>query len=183
MSDLFVANLTKQHHIFIYQVVEGDVNASPNMVRAYQRHENIPAGGQSRLPGDLTKAQIDVIVEHHRAYGMKSWEEARKIKGFTGLCFRLKDPIPLNDQGFIDDVVKSNDKTLNEANDVRREATTAAISERLNKIGSENRNPLHRTEVEQVEDTDGTPRVASGVEMPAEGIAPRNQGRVVRARA
>lgn len=176
MSDLYIANLSKQHHLFIYTVLEGDTNSS-DRGRAYQRHEHLPAGGQARLPGELTADQVRAIVDHHRGYGMKPWNEARKIKGFTGLCFRIGAPVPMNDQGFIDEVVRENEATLTQANDVRREATAAAITQSLQRLGAESRNPLQRTQLEQVEDTDGTPRIASGVEMPSDGIQPRNQGK------
>jgi hypothetical protein len=173
MSKLFIANLTKQHQHFLYSVPEGDGDD-----RTYQSmQEYIDIGSQVQLPDTLTQAQLDIIVQHHSRYGMKPYDEARKIRDFTGLCYRFEEPVPMNDQGFIDDIVKSNNHTLDERNDKRRELTTVAINDRLRREASGSRAPLRRVEVEQVEETDGTPRVASGVEVPADGVAPRNATR------
>jgi hypothetical protein len=173
MPKLFIANLSKQHHHFLYAVPEGEGDDREFV----QRNQYIEIGSQVQLPGNLSQAQADIIIEHHARYGMKPYDEARKIKDFTGLCYRLEKPVPMNDQGFIDDVAKSNTDTMNARNADRREATGLAINDRLRRIGAESRNPLRRVEIEQVEDTDGTPRVSAGVEVPADGIEPRNVGR------
>jgi hypothetical protein len=165
MPKLFIANLSKQHQHFLYRLPEWQST----------RAQDIAIGAQVQIPGDLSDTDIAYVIEKHRAYGMKSVQEARRIKGFTGLVYDIDRPVNLGDQGFIDEVQESNDDTLTERSNERREQTTAAISERLRQVGEGTREPLRRTEVEQVEETEGTPQVAVGVEAVAENVAPRNQ--------
>jgi hypothetical protein len=164
MATLFICNLSKQHHQFLYRVAENQ-NALT---------ETIPMGGQVQIPGDLTPEQIEGIVSHHRPYGLKSVAEARKIKGFTGLIYDIGKPVDLREPAFVNEVSGQNDATLNERSAQRRVDTTAAISKSLEEIGAQTRQPLQHTEVEVMEDTDGTPKVAAGVEVAALGTEPRN---------
>lgn len=166
MPKLFIANLSKQHQHFLYRLPE-----APST-----RTQDISIGAQVMLPGEMSTDDVAYVVEHHRTYGLKSVEEARRIKGFTGLVYSIDKPVNLDDKGFVDEVQGSNDETLTERSNTRREQTTAAISERLREVGAGTRAPLQRTEVEQVEETEGTPQVAVGVEAVAENVAPRNQG-------
>lgn len=169
MSKLFIANLTKQNQTFMYRVPEKDGGGGT-------RHQDIQIGSQVQIPGDLSDAQIDVIIEHHGVYGIKSVQEARDIKGFTGLVYSIGKPVELNEKGLVEEILESNDASLTERTGARREQTAAAIADRLGHIGAGSGAPLQRTEVEQVEETKGTPRVAAGVEAVAENVTPRNKG-------
>lgn len=166
MPRLIIGNLSKHHQHFLYRLPEA----------ASTRNQDIPIGGQVPLPGDLSDTDIKFVIDSHRKYGIKSVDEARRIKGFTGLVYSIDKGIPMDERGFIEEVIASNDAALNERGEERRETTTAAISQRLQEIGRETRAPLQRTEVEQVEDTDGTPRVAAGVESVSDNVTPKNQG-------
>lgn len=174
MSTLFVANLSKYRQTFMYRVPEvreGEALREGGSIR----HQDIEVGSQVRIPGELSDAQILVIIDHHQIYGMKSETDARKIKGFTGLVYSIGKPIALNEKGLVEEIQDSNDAVLNARSDTRREHTTAAISQRLTEVTAGSRAPLQRVEVEQHEETDGTPsRVDVGVEAVAEGVQPRN---------
>lgn len=168
MPKLFVANLSKQHHLFLYQLL-GSSGTIP---------QEIPIGAQVEIHGsrgmELDMDQINAIVEHHSRYGLKSVAEARKVQGFTGLVYGVDKPVNLDERGFVEEVVHSSDETLNERNADRRSNTTAAIAKRLGDVGAGSKAPLLRTEVEQSEETEGTPRVDVGVEAVSQGVRPRN---------
>ncbi len=71
---LFIANGTQQIQDFHYRVPDS------NKVR----QQKIAIGGQIRISGDLTTADIDAIVDQHKIYGMIPAEEI-----FSG-----RDPAP-----------------------------------------------------------------------------------------
>lgn len=167
---LFIANLTKQHQTFLYRVLEERVPGG------HSRHQEIAIGTQVMLPDDMSTEQINAIVDHHKLYGIKSVLEARKIKGFTGLVYSIEKPVQMNDEGFIKEVLQENDDALTGRANERRETTAAAINSRMQDLGRETGADLQRTEVEQVEETTGTPQVAAGIETVADNVAPRNQG-------
>lgn len=170
MPKLYVANLSKQNHQFLYSIP----TKKDSKENLGHRTTDIPMGQQRQIDSsDLQQWQIDAIVSHHQNYGMKSVAEARQIKGYTGMVYSDK-PIDVNESGFVEEVTKESGDTLNEAVNKRREATTAAISQNLSAIGEQSGAPLQRTEVEQQEDTTGTPQVAVGVETVAQGVEPRN---------
>ena len=91
MSNLFIANLSQQHHMFTYTTAKG--GQTP-------RSELIQVGQQIRIPGSLSEEAVRFIIEHHRKYGLKSAAEAAKIRGYTGLVFSMSEPVKLNDRGF-----------------------------------------------------------------------------------
>lgn len=167
---LFIANLTKQHQIFLYRVLEESVPGG------HSRHQDIAIGTQVMLPSDFSTDQINAIIDHQKLYGIKSVEEAQQIKGFTGLVYSIGKPVQLNDEGFVKDVLHHNDDTLTDRANDRRETTAAAITSNMQQLGRERGAPLQRTEVEQVEETTGTPQVAAGIETVVDNVAPRNQG-------
>lgn len=167
MTKLFVANLSKQHHEFHYRIPEGDRTKALAPVM-------IPVGQQRQVGGDLRLEDIALIVEDCARYGIVSSDEIKNRREFTGLCYRIAKPVPIDT--FYESYEK-NDEALDERSaDIRQEAATAManqIEETLHTPHS--RVTLHRTEVELVEQTPGTPKIAEGIEVLAEGTLPRHE--------
>jgi hypothetical protein len=80
---MYVANLTKQVQSFCYRLPEG---RSP-------RQQEIAIGGQTLLSGDLTKMEVDSIIEQHAKYGLVDVAEIDRTKPFAGLCYSIDKPI------------------------------------------------------------------------------------------
>lgn len=158
MPRLFVANLSKQYHEFHYSRLE-----KKNTVIT------IPVGQQRQIGGDLSPEDVALIVGHHARYGLVSVNEIKNRREFTGLCYRIGDPVAI--ETFYESYEK-NDEALDERSaDIRQEAATAMA----NQIEETLRTPIHRTEVEMVEQTPGTPKIAEGIEVVAEGTTPRHE--------
>lgn len=165
MPFLYVANMTRQHHQVNYRVPE------------YQqaRFQDIPIGSQVRLGGeDMSTEQIEFIVKQLHAYGHKSVREISQPKTFVGLCYSIGKPVNLDE---ILEGVEKNDVALNKQAEERRSTVAEAIANQHQRLAQESGMDHQRTEVETIEDTRGTPGVASGIEVTAEGVEPRRDGR------
>jgi hypothetical protein len=161
MAHLYIANTSKQHHDFAYRLPE-----EQNI-----RYEPIRAGSQVRLPGDLPHDLIQRIVKQHECYGMKSVSELQRNRHFVGLCYSVDKPISLD---AIHETFETNDVAMNERAEDRREETAAAIGSEIQSTMQAHGANVSRSEVETIEDTKGTPTVASGYEILSEGTAPRH---------
>jgi hypothetical protein len=67
---LYIANGSHQVQDFQYRLPE---------VKNY-RQQIIPIGGQIRISGDLSKEDIDLIIEHHTVYGMVHYKDIANHK-------------------------------------------------------------------------------------------------------
>ena len=86
MSRLFIANPTKQNNHFFYQIPE--INRLSDIV--------IPAGGQIELGKNLTKAQLDGIVDQHKDHGMIKVSEVQRYESQKVLLiYNFDKPIDL----------------------------------------------------------------------------------------
>jgi len=162
---LFIANCTKQHQQFWYRVPE----------TGQLKSEDIPVGTQVLLgKKDFTEAQIAGIVDKHRVYGLVAASQVKNMRGFVGLCYSIGDPVRME---AIVEGAELNDKAADERATTHREAVVASIAETNSRRAQEAGLALQRTEVETVEDTQGTPNLAVGIEIPAEGVKPRREGK------
>lgn len=160
MASLFIANTSKQHHDFAYRLPE-----EQNI-----RYETIRAGSQARIGGDLQRETIDRIIKQHTAYGLKDVSDLPRNSAFVGLCFSIDKPVSFDT---IMETFEQNDTAMNERAEDRREDVAAAISSEMQATLNANGASVQRTEVETVEDTKGTPAVASGYETVADGVEPK----------
>lgn len=87
---LYVANLTAQKVVFAYLMT----NKDGTLTGGGHRTQDIPIGQQVVVTGDLTTAQIDKIVAHHRKYGMRSVQEIGNLREFVGTCYSVDTPVP-----------------------------------------------------------------------------------------
>jgi hypothetical protein len=162
MASLFIANTSKQHHHFYYRLPEDPV----------ARFEEIRVGTQARIGGDLTHEAIQRIIKQHENYGLRAESELKNAKGYVGLCYSIDKPVKLDS---LYSTFENNDVALNDRAEDRREDSAAAIASAITDTMASAGGAVHRTEVEVVEETrGGTPKVASGYEVTAEGTEPRH---------
>lgn len=91
MSKMFVANLSKQVHDFVYRLPE-----NPSAIRLTLQPLSqlpIPGAGGSY---DLSTPEIEAIVNHHARYGLRHVSEVTKERGqLSPLAYSLDKPINL----------------------------------------------------------------------------------------
>lgn len=160
MPTLFVANTTKQRHVFLWKRPE---------MQNYARN-TIEAGQQIRIT-DLSTEDIDAIVQHHSLYGLKDARQLSRRKGFTGLCYSVDEEVKIDEMLATYDL---NDHELARAAERRRRQEAAAISDNmasaLNQMTGIDKEKLRpktlETQVREV--TDGTPAINEGTEVPSD---------------
>lgn len=81
---LYIANGTHQNIDFMYRLPE---------YKSY-RTQTIEVGKQIKISGELTPAQIDLIIQFHMKYGMIKFSEINDFKGFhIPYVYRVDEPI------------------------------------------------------------------------------------------
>jgi hypothetical protein len=162
MATLYIANTTKQNHVFVYRHRE---MSNPAM-REIKRGQQIPIS-------DITIEEARAIVKQHEKYGIMDAAELSRRRDFAGLVYSIDKPVD------IDQMLASfelNDKDLAKEAQQRREVQAAAISDNVatqlhNLTGMDKENVRPKSlQLEVTEETDGTRSVASGVEVPADPL-------------
>ncbi len=156
---LFVANLSKHNFHFTYRLPEQQIIAI-----------DIPIGFQQQIGGDMSGEEIQRIVKHYEKYGMLSAREVPNLRQWTALCYSIDKPVDLDTfyEGH-----ERNDTEIQARSEETRAETVVAISNQTSQMLD---TPIHRTEVELIEQTTGsTPRVAAGIEVVADGTRPRHE--------
>jgi len=167
MSILYVANLSNHRHVFLCQLPEN------------RKLWKQPIGpfSQQRIAGDMSPEDIAAILDHHKRYGLVHWTEARKSRGFVGLCYSIDAPIRI--ETFFE-TKETNDTALNlRSEQIHEESAVAMIDKLSHDLGK----PVQRLEVENIEDKKtGAPSVSQGIEVVRPGVQPKHQGGNVRVR-
>ncbi len=163
MTKMYVANATPQNHNFIYRL-PGKID--------YIR-QNIPAGGQVQLSGDLTTMEIDAVVEQHAPYGLVSAREVDRTKPFAGLCYALDKPVQL---GKIESLIEHNREVMTERGRQLRTEAALAVNERVENELFERQMPdtvrsleMHVEEISRGQRGDDSPEFNEGVRVTREG--------------
>jgi hypothetical protein len=115
---LYVANATRQTHQFTYSRI-----GSP---RAYV--QEIPAGGQIAISGDLTQPEVESIIQQHVKYGMIAIDDISRSQGFCGRCYSLDRSIRLER---IQELLLRNDRVLREQGRAARVAAAVALNQTI----------------------------------------------------
>lgn len=158
---LFVANTSKQHQQFLWRSPE-----NPKITPT-----DIPVGQQRQIGGELTKDVVDSIIAHHARYGMRAAREIKNYRGYVGLAYSVDKPV---DMETFYEQEERNSSALDESSQALREETAAVIANQTSEtLGT----PIKRAEIEIVERTEGTPRVASGVEVVGPGERSKHDGK------
>lgn len=155
---LFIANTTKQHHVFTYQMPEQGL-----------RRRDIKAGTQVLIDG-LTTDQASHIVKQYEIYNIQDITKMSRVKGFVGFSYSIDNPVPIeamlaqfdaNDQAMAG---KAKERLVIEAAAVQ----DAIATDMQRQTGADKEQVRPRVEVETVEETgDGSrPSISQGVEVP-----------------
>lgn len=137
MAKLYIANCTKQHQDFQYRIPEtGKLTAQP-----------IPVGQQIMVYKDTNRHELEQIVAQHEVYGLLPVSEARKAKGFVGLCYDYDKPVSME---VVVETVEHNDEALEQRSQEIREDSVAATEHQMK---------------EQVQQAGGDAEDVSGLEV------------------
>lgn len=139
---MFVANASRQTHHFAYRKAGG--------VGPYQ--QEIPAGGQIQISGDLTSEDVEAIIKQHSKYGLIHLDQIPRSQGVCTLCYLVGErPIRLER---IQELVLRNDRVLRQRGKEAREAAAIALNEQIEQNMLEQQMPgrLAELDVSVVED-------------------------------
>jgi hypothetical protein len=87
MALIFVANVSKQRHIFCYHA-KGDHEKGKLLEFTIER------GHQIKI--EDTQAVLDKVIERYRRYGLIEVREVGTVKRFSGLIFQAEKPIDID---------------------------------------------------------------------------------------
>ena len=111
MTTLWIANTTKMHNHFLYNLGKG--NATPRWIYA---------GKQIAIEG--SEEDMQKIVKQHERYGLQHVDDV-DLKHYNGLCYSLNEPVPLD---HMLETFEANGRVRAAEAQARREATAARMS-------------------------------------------------------
>jgi len=156
---LYIANCSKQEHLFTYML--------PENPRPFSH--SIRAGGQIEIPGQ--QDQLMSIIGQHQVYGMM---EVNKVsKGFGGLCYRLEKPISIEaiQAGFSQTDQEMIDRAQ-EARSVTAAAADQIIAQKAQEMGLKQKSGLEIEIMEEKKNAgDNSPKFEQTIEVVREGIS------------
>jgi hypothetical protein len=181
---LWIANLTKQHHTFMYRPKISDGGVKDGIMRPMYgdlRQRTIPLGGQILVEDFSSDSDVRNVLDQHKH--IVEFSKLDKEKGFQGLCYRIgEDAVPIDK---ILEQLKENDNVRTKESEVRQTNTALEISSRLRAVSNEGGVPfkdMRETDVQVAqaphkEVNDGTPKVNRVTEVVEEGKEPSMRGR------
>jgi hypothetical protein len=162
---LYVANCSKQEHLFTYMI--------PENPRPFSHA--IRAGSQIEIPGN--QDAIMAVIGQHQVYGMM---EVNKVKkGFGGLCYRLEKPISIEaiQAGFS----QSDQEMIDRAQNARNATAAAAdqiLANKAQEMGLKQKSGLEIEVIEEKKNAaDNEPKFNQTIEVVREGVQPIKKGR------
>jgi hypothetical protein len=162
---LYIANCSKQEHLFTYML--------PENPRPFSHA--IRAGGQIEIPGE--QDQLMSIIGQHQVYGMM---EVNKVgKGFGGLCYRLEKPISVDaiQAGFTQSDQEMIDRAQ-EARNVTAAASDQILANKAQEMGLKQKSGLEIEVIEEKKNAaDNSPKFEQTIEVVREGVQPVKRGR------
>lgn len=119
---LYIANTTKQRHIFSFRTLETG------------RLRQIPiAHGSQMLVLDGSSEEVDAVIQHHQIYGLVDATKIDQSKQFVGLCYSINKAVPAS---VIEKALRDNDEHLTRNSHGRRQASVAAMDSTLRDSGT-----------------------------------------------
>lgn len=119
---LFIANTTKQRHIFTFRVLESG------------RLRQIPIDHGTQMSVlDGSTEEIEAIIQHHQVYGLIDASKIDQSKQFVGLCYSIDKPVASK---IIEKAMRDNDDHLTRNSHNRRQASVAALDSSLRNSGT-----------------------------------------------
>ncbi|QLU14942.1 hypothetical protein [Citrobacter freundii] len=144
---LFIANTTKQRHIFTFRVLEtGRLRQIP-----------IDHGSQTAVLDGSTD-EIETVIKHHQVYGLIDASKIDQSRQFVGLCYSIDKPVSAN---IIEKTIRDNDDHLTRNAHNRRQASVAALDNSLREsgIGYDGEMEFSAEQAKGRDETDDTPTV------------------------
>lgn len=165
MTDLYIANTSKQHHDFCFRRSES--SGFPTVIK-------IPAGTQALVVKGGDVDVVDDVINQHRPYGLVSAEEASKQKRFVGLCYRVDKPVHFKDMKVVFD---KNDKVLKQQGEENVKTVAAAVNATIDTNLQEAGVPTEAAHVEVEVREENDPGKQAEVAVGAEVIKDGQDGR------
>ncbi|HIB9044498.1 hypothetical protein [Atlantibacter hermannii] len=144
---LFIANTTKQRHIFTFRVLEtGRLRQIP-----------IEHGSQMAVLDGSTD-EIEAVIKHHQVYGLIDASKIDQSRQFVGICYSIDKPVSAN---IIEKTIRDNDDHLTRNAHNRRQASVAALDTSLREsgIGYDGEMEFSAEQAKGRDETDDTPTV------------------------
>lgn len=114
---LYVANTTKQRHIFTYRMLETG------------RLRQIPIEhGSQMMVLDGNTEELNAVIQHHQVYGMVDATKIDQSKEFVGICYSIDKPVGAS---VIEKTIRDNDEHLTKNAHELRQASLAALDKKL----------------------------------------------------
>lgn len=115
---LYVANTTKQRHVFAFRALE------TGRMRQYPLQP-----GSQMMVMDGSIEDVQAIIDHYEPYGLTEASKIDQADQFIGLVYSIDKPTPY---GKIEKGLRDNDDFLTEQSFDRRQTASAALDETLN---------------------------------------------------
>lgn len=154
---LYIANTTKQRHIFAYRKLETG------------RLVQIPiAHGAQMMVLDGSTEELDAVIQHHQIYGLVDSTKIDQSKEFVGLCYSINKPVSAT---VIEKTIRDNDIHLTRNAHNLRQASIMALDSTLRESGTGYDGDMEFS-VEQAkvrDENDDTPVVNETIATPKAG--------------
>ena len=133
---LYVANTTQQVQDFQYRM--------PDSLKIYK--QTIAIGGQIQVPGDISTADIDFIVEQHAIYGMVDVKDIDRTKPYIGLCYSVDKHVNVERVKYA--LIHNNEVLVERGREIRKEAAVSVNNIIEEKTGGANSLEMSVEEIE-----------------------------------
>lgn len=144
---LYIANTTKQRHIFTFRTLETG------------RLRQIPVDhGSQMMVLDGSTEEVEAVIEHHQTYGLLDSSRIDQSRAFVGLCYSVNKPVPAS---VIEKTIRDNDVHLTNNAHNRRQASVAALDSKLREsvIGYDGEMEFNTEQAKGRDENDDTPTV------------------------
>ena len=155
MAKLYIANLTRQHHHFIYRVPES----------GRMQTQRIEVGKQILVFGEAAPEVLSAIIAQHEVYGIIAVSAIDQSRGrFTGICYQYNKPIDVAkiERG----IAQNTDVLAAQGVEMRRTAALAGFD------GAEGRPAVGRVEIEEVTPETGATKLHETILVHQDGHEP-----------
>lgn len=154
---LYIANTTKQRHIFTFRTLETG------------RLRQIPIDhGSQMVVLDGSTDEVEAVIQHHQIYGLVDSTKIDQSQSFVGLCYSINKPVPAT---VIEKTIRDNDGHLTRGAHNLRQASIMALDNSLRESGTGYDGEMEFS-VEQAkgrEDNDDTSTVNETIATPKAG--------------
>lgn len=120
--DLYIANTSKQRHVFTYRALE----------TGKERQYPIDPGAQRVVVKNGSSEQVDAVIQRYEPYGLVDATTLDQTPHFVGLVYSVDKPITARN---IEKGLRDNDDVLTRESHERRQVSAAALDQQLHEQG------------------------------------------------